>query len=103
MFPVPNHPVLDGLLAVGLLASGAVLALSLVAFWRRRTRSFLLVAAAFATLCAQSVVAILMLDGVLSDPVHHLIEHAFVVAQSVLVLAAVYYARTVERATEGAE
>ncbi|GGL68549.1 DUF7471 family protein [Halocalculus aciditolerans] len=98
--PTAATPLLNAVLLACLLLSGGVLVLSLVAYARRRTRSILLLVAAFAALCAHSLVAVLMLAGVVTESTHHLAEHTLVLVQSGLVLAAVYYARTVERAAD---
>lgn len=99
-----THAALLELALVGtLLLAGVLVALSLVAFARRRTLSTLLIAAAFATVLGHALVAALMLGGVVSDPLHHLVEHVLVVVQSGLVLTAIYYARTIERRYRGDE
>lgn len=97
------EPLLDVVLAASLLLGVPLLALSVVAYVRRPTRSILLLVGAFAALCGNSLVAVLMLAGVVSEAVHHLAEHALVFVESGLVLAAVYYARSVERRASGAD
>ncbi len=92
-----DTPLLDLCLAAGFIATAVLLVLSVVAYHRRRTRSMLLLVAAFGTLCVYSLTAVLMLRGIISDRTHHLTEHGLIVLQSLLLLAAVYYARTVER------
>lgn len=100
----PNVPPFLGLcLVAGFLTTAVLLVLSFVAYRRRRTRSTLLLVAAFGTLCVYSVTAVLMLDGIISDRAHHLVEHGLIVLQSLLLLAAVYYARTIERKSVGGE
>jgi transketolase C-terminal domain/subunit len=85
---------------------GAVLAgLGLAAFLRRRSRSYLLVALALVALFARTVVAVAAMTGVLDGGTHHLLEHGLDTAMAALVVAAIYYARSVtndsETATDG--
>ena len=89
--------LLAAVLTIGLLLSGALVLLAAAAYVRRPRRSTLLVALAFGTLFADTLVAVFMLEGLVSREVHHLVEHVLVVVLAVLVLAAVYYGRTVER------
>jgi len=89
--------LLEVLLGSSFVLAGVLFALSIVAYFRRKRRSVLLLVLAFATILGHSLVAVLMLDGFVSNVVHHLVEHSLVIVQSVLVLAAIYYARTVEK------
>ena len=92
--------ILLGLAAIG---STLVAGLGLAAFVHRRSRSFLLVALALSTLLARTAVAVATMVHLLPASAHHTLEHGLDVVMVVLVLAAVYYARTVERAAESAE
>ena len=78
--------------AVGSLA---VLRIAVAALARRRSRSYLLIALALATLAARTAVAGLTLMQLVSPMTHHLLEHGLDVIMAGLVIAAVYYARTV--------
>ncbi|MDY7081369.1 MAG: hypothetical protein SXQ77_02930 [Halobacteria archaeon] len=89
-------PYLVFLLLAG-IGSLVLVVISAVAFLRRRTRSYLLILLALATILARTAVAGLSLSGSLSTGVHHLLEHGLDVAMAGLVIAAVYYARSVER------
>ncbi|GGM75024.1 putative membrane protein YpjA [Halarchaeum rubridurum] len=91
-------PVLDGLLIGSLGLATLLFVLSLAAYTRRRTRSVLLLVASFGALFGYSLIAVLQVLGMVTEQTHHLVEHALVLVQSALVLAAVYYARTIERA-----
>jgi len=100
----PLHAVVDvaspGLLAVvgvATLGASALLGLAFAAFVRRRSRPYLLIVAAFAALLGRSAVVGLSALGVLSPTDHHLFEHGLDVVLVALVVAAVYYARTVRR------
>lgn len=96
-----NSPGLDlPLLAVLALAgfvTAILLGLALAAFTRRKSRPYLLIALAIATLFARTVVAGLNVMGALPQAHHHLFEHSLDVAMAALVIGAVYYARTVDR------
>jgi len=101
---VPLHAVVDvaspGLLAVvGVATFGATVlfGLALAAFVRRRSRPYLLIVAAFAALLGRSAVVVATAAGLLSPTDHHLFEHGLDVVLVALVVAAVYYARTVRR------
>ena len=91
------------LLGLAGLGSTAILGLALAAFVRRRSRPYLLVALALGTLVARTAVAGVTMTGSLSANSHHLLEHGLDVAMAALVIAAVYYARSVERTSEGSD
>jgi hypothetical protein len=86
-------------LTLGLAAAAAavVFAGGLVAFLRRRTRSYLLVALALGALFARTAVAVCAAVGLLDPVTHHLGEHLLDAVMAGLVIAAVYYARTTRR------
>lgn len=78
--------------------AGAVLCgLAAAAYRQRRTRPYLLIALALTALFARPLVALLSGFALVSAPTHHLLEHALDTLFVVLVLGAVYYARTVEK------
>jgi len=74
---------------------------ALAAFLRRRSRPYLLVALALGTLLARSVVAGASIGGLLAGDVHHVLEHGLDVAMAGLVIAAVWYARSVSGTPAG--
>jgi hypothetical protein len=101
---VPLHAVVGvaspGLIAVVSLAAlgtAVLLGLAFAAFVRRRSRPYLLLVAAFAALLGRSAVVGFSLMGMLSPTNHHFFEHGLDVVLVALVVAAVYYARTVRR------
>jgi hypothetical protein len=94
--PAAADPVVAGLVALAGLASAVLVGLALAAFVRRRSRSYLLVTLALAAVLARTGVAAVTLAGGMSDANHHLVEHGLDVVMAALVVAAVYYARTVE-------
>ncbi|AXG07491.1 hypothetical protein DU500_14245 [Haloplanus rubicundus] len=100
----PLHAVVGvaspGLLAVvgvATLGASALLGLAFAAFVRRRSRPYLLIVAAFAALLGRSAVVGASALGMLSPTDHHFFEHGLDVVLVALVVAAVYYARTVRR------
>ena len=90
------------LLLLGLAGLGSALlaGLGLAAFVRRRSRSFLLVALALSALLARTAVAVATMAHLIPGSLHHTSEHGLDVVMAALVLAAVYYARTVERSAD---
>ncbi len=96
---------LDVPLVLALAAAGVTSAVltgaALAAFLRRRSRPSLLVALALATLLARSVVAGASVGGLLAGDVHHVLEHGLDVVMAGLVIAAVWYARSVAGASAG--
>lgn len=82
-------------IAAGGIAGAVLLGLGLAAFLRRGSRSYLLVALAIGTLAARAVLAAASAFGVVDAGVHHFGEHLLDVAMAGLVIAAVYYARTI--------
>ncbi len=93
-------PLVFALAAAG-VASALLTAAALVAFLRRRSRPYLLVALALAALLARSVVAGASVGGLLAGDVHHVLEHGLDVLMAGLVIAAVWYARSVAATTAG--
>ncbi|EMA42345.1 hypothetical protein C448_10951 [Halococcus morrhuae DSM 1307] len=88
---------LPTVLAVTAVVSLVVLGLGIVALAQRRSRSYLLITMALGTLVGRTLVGGLAMDGMLSMELHHLIEHTLDGVMAVLLLAAVYYARTMAR------
>lgn len=80
----------------GLLAA-ILLGLGIAVFVRRRSRSYLLIALALLALFARSVVAGGRLLGIIAQGPHHLLEHGLDIIMAALVVAAVYYARSIEQ------
>lgn len=90
-------PWVLAVVALATVATAALLGLTFAAYVRRKSRSYLLVVAAVAALLARSVVAGVTFAGMVSPAGHHLLEHGLDVVLVGLVVAAVYYARSVER------
>lgn len=90
-------------LAVATVGTAFLLALALLSFTERRSRPYLLIALAISALFLRTIVAVMSMMEVLPTATHHLFEHALDVAVVVLVVVAVYYARSVERRLEPEE
>jgi len=98
--PAPGPDLaFTALLALAGLGSAVVLGLALAALVRRRSRSYLLVTLALATLLARTGVAALSLAGSMDAGLHHWLEHALDAVMAALVVAAVYDARSVRQST----
>ena len=88
-------PILLGVLGLAALGSALLLGLGLAAYVRRRSRPYLLVALALATIGVRSGVAWVTMLGMLPNTTHHLVEHGLDVAMTALVVGAVWYARSI--------
>jgi hypothetical protein len=82
--------------ALGGVAGALLLGLGLAAFFRRRSRSYLLVALALGVLVARAGVAGASAVGLVAPDAHHFGEHVLDVVMAGLVVAAVYYSRQVQ-------
>ena len=90
--------------SVLVLAGGASLViagLAIAAFAQRRSRSYLLIALALLTLLARTVAGGLAMSEVLPAGTHHLMEHSLDGVMAVLLIAAVYFARTTDPTAGG--
>lgn len=85
-------------LALSLVLAGGgsllLVGIAAAAFVQRRSRSYLLVLLALATLLARTVAGVLMINGVVDDAVHHTLEHVLDVALIGFLLVAVYTVRS---------
>src|SRR5699024_7658778 len=84
-------------LVITAIVSLAILGLGIAALAQRRSRSYLLITMALGTLVGRTLVGGLAMGGMVSMEFHHLIEHMLDGVMAVLLLTAVYYARTTER------
>lgn len=75
--------------------TGLLFALGVVAFGRRASRSYLLVVLALGALVARTLVSTLAIFGPLDPSLHHFAEHALDAMVAILLLGAIYFARTV--------
>lgn len=88
-------------LAAHLLAgagSGVLLAVGIVAFGRRQSRSYLLVVLALAALATRTAVSVLAIVRLIPPDLHHFGEHALDAMLATFLLGALWTARTVDPA-----
>lgn len=79
------------------IASGLLAAIAFAAFVRRRSWAYFLVALALFVFLGRTVLAGLTLAAFVSPDSHHLLEHGLDFVTIVLLLGAIYTARTVDR------
>ena len=92
-------PAYAAVLVLASLGSAALGGLALAAFARRRTSPYLFVALAVVALAARSAIGWLGMVGGLSATTHHTVEHGLDVVMVALVVAAVWYVRSVRPTT----
>lgn len=96
MVPAGGWPTVDGsptlLVVISLAAviTGLVFAISAVAYYRRRSRQYLIVTIALFALWLRSIIGALTVFDLMPMYGHHLIEHALDATIGILVLYAVY-------------
>ena len=105
--PVGPNVALIAVLVLGGLASTALVVLGAIAFSYRRSRSYLLVTLALSALTVKATVGGLSTFGLMAIGQHHVLEHGLDFTIAVLLIAAVYDARTApeerERESSGEE
>lgn len=79
------------------IVSGALAVVGILAFYRRRSPSYLLVAAALVVLAAKAIVGGLTVVGVLGLRLHHIVEHGLDLLMALLLVGAIYVARSRHR------
>ena len=98
MPPNPRLPslniVLLCLLVLAGLAAAVLVSLGWTAFSRRQSRSYLLVVLALGTLVCKAFAGGFTVVGILPGDLHHFVEHSLDLIMAMLLIAAVYYART---------
>lgn len=82
--------LLLAVISAAAIITGILFTVSLVAYLRRRSRQYLLIAIAMGALWLRSIVGASTVYGIVTMTHHHLIEHALDVIIGVLVLYAVY-------------
>ncbi|WP_225335259.1 DUF7471 family protein [Halomicrobium urmianum] len=92
----PGSLAMVGVITLAGLGAAVLLGLALAAFVRRRSQPYVLIVGAIAALLGRSAVAGLSLAGLLRPGPHHFLEHGLDVVMVALIVAAVYYARTVD-------
>lgn len=98
-FPILLHIGTSGIgmtslfILLGGLASAGLMTVGVLAFARRRSRSYLLVVFALGTLVAKAVVGAAAISQQIPFAQHHMIEHGLDFATAVFLFVAVYLAR----------
>lgn len=92
-----NNLAVTAVVALAGISSVVLASLGVAVFYRRQTRSHLLIALALLAFASRAGIAALSFNGMLSMVDHHVVEHALDIAMAGLVLAAIYYARQMER------
>ena len=92
-----NSLVVTAIVTLAGISSVTLASLGVAVFYRRQTRSHLLIALALLAFASRAGIAALSFNGMLSTFDHHVIEHTLDIAMAGLVLAAIYYARQIER------
>jgi len=87
-------------LAVSALMTAVLCLAGVLSYRRRRSRAYLLVTLALAALVAQPILGGLAMVGILGPTTHHTLEHGADAVIVLLILGAVYDARTVAREQE---
>lgn len=87
---VQGSTFLLAIISLAAVGTTVIFVLSLVAYYRRRRRSYLLISVAIGLLVVRTVVGFGTVRGVTPMLYHHLIEHTFDFLISALVLAAAY-------------
>lgn len=93
---VTARPSLTIVLTLAGVASLGILTLAIIALSRRQSWSYLLVTLAIGTLVLRVLLGVLMLFGFIDLTIHHLLEHVVDILMAILLLAAVYTARSTE-------
>lgn len=89
-----NPPLLAVVVVLSGIVMGILAILGVVAFSRRRTAPYLLVALALVALSTKAVVAVLSIGGVIGPGNHEVLEHAMDLLVATLLLGAIVEART---------
>lgn len=82
------------------IGAAVLLGLAIGALAQRQTRPYFLIVGAFTALFARAAVAGVAMAGSLSPWTHHFLEHMLDIVLVALVIAAVYYARSVSQDRE---
>lgn len=86
---VEGSMLLLGVISLACAGTGVLFAISVVAWSRRRSRRYLLIAVAVGALFLRSIVGIGTVFGAVPMVVHHLVEHSFDFLIAALILYAV--------------
>lgn len=86
----PESVLLIVIISLAGLGTGILFFASLVAYHRRRTRLYAVVAVVVGALLARTIVGLGTVFGVVSMPVHHLVAHGLDFSIAAWILYAVY-------------
>lgn len=86
----PESVLLIVIISLAGLGTGILFFASLVAYYRRRTRLYAVVAVVVGALLARTIIGLGTVFGMVSMPVHHLVAHGLDFAIAALILYAVY-------------
>lgn len=92
-----GDPLFTGIIIVSAVVSIPLAVLGILAYNRRRSISYLFVASAFVAFLFKSIVGILTLLGVMNFGFHNLVEHGLDIIVGLLLLGAVFLARSSNR------
>lgn len=93
--------LLPFVIALSGIATGVLAAVGLVALSRRRSPTYFLVATALSLLAVRAVVGLLAFAGVMDVGLHNFVEHGLDFVIAVLLIAAIFEARTPGRCSLG--
>lgn len=91
---LPDSPLLYAILTLASLGTLTVFAIGLVAALRRRTRPYIIIAAALGTMVLGTIVGFGTALGHVPMFVHHLVDHTLDLLIAVLILLAIYFSGT---------
>jgi len=86
----PESVVILAVLSLAGIGTGALFAVSLVAYRRHRNQRYALITVAVGALFFRSIVGLGTVLGIVPMVVHHLLAHGFDFAIAALILSAVY-------------
>ena len=92
--PLHSTTILLFLLTLGGLSAAVLASFAVVAFSRRQSRPYLLVTLALVALVCKALAGVFTVIGVFSVSLHHLMEHALDFTMALMLIAAIYSART---------
>lgn len=93
----PDEHLLIVVLSIGALASALIIALSVVALARRRSRSYLLVTLAVSMLLVRTLFGVFSVGGTMDPTAHHVLEHGMDVLAAVFLIGAIWTAGIVDQ------
>lgn len=99
--PFDVEVLLPFIIALSGIATGVLAVVGLVALSRRRSPPYFLVAVALTMLAVRAVVGLLAFAGLMDVGLHNFVEHGLDFVIAVLLIAAIFEARTPNRCSFG--